>query len=242
MPRGTRRFVWRVVLASRRGEVVVEGAFGSGHPVRWMDPVSGVGRARSSGQPEGRGSISVWLCLVWRLVARGSSGGTRVTSDVLGGRTVVRSAICGVLGGCGLGRGRWVSRPPTIGELTRFVGSWFERFPVPEHRGEHAGRVAVVATRRWPRTSTIAPIISVIEPHRLTCSRSFGAGCVEATRCVCLSRLRRCVDDIVHGSALSRGNQGFRGSRVGGNHSLAATPGREVQPKPTRPGTRLGRR
>lgn len=106
VPRGTRRFVWRVVLASRRGEVVVEGAFGSGHPVRWVDPVSGVGRARSSGQPEGRGSTDVWSCLMWRLVARGSSGGIRVTSDVHGGRTAVRSVICGVLGGCGFGRGR----------------------------------------------------------------------------------------------------------------------------------------
>jgi hypothetical protein len=58
----------------------------------------------------------------------------------------------------------------------------------------------------------------------------------------CQSRARRRrrnrLGGIAHGSRSSRGNQGFRGSRIGGNHSLAATSGREVRPRPARPGPR----
>jgi hypothetical protein len=70
-----------------------------------------------------------------------------------------------------------------------------------------------------------------------TCRRSFGTNCAACHPSHALFSMRIDVG-IVHGSRLSQGNQGFRGARIGGNHFLAATSGRELQPRPARSGTR----
>jgi hypothetical protein len=118
------------------------------------------------------------------------------------------------------------SRDPNFDELAR-VRRVLGRSgcPVPVPCGEHAGPVATVATRSWPRTSTTAPDISAVEPHSPP-ARKVPRG---QKREWFVGRHFDIVPwRYVQGSRLSRGNQGSAAVGSARPRSSAATSGTEL--------------
>lgn len=145
-------------------EVAAEGAPGMDHPVRWMDPLSGMGRA-----PSLRGNSRVWCRAgtwwfrAFRLVATPSGGSERSLSrSVLGGRTV-----CLVCDLWSVGRLRLAvttrRRETHFGELKRLVEVGrsevgFRRFalsmPGVSWRWKHRRGAGCLLSRRTSRQSS----------------------------------------------------------------------------------------
>lgn len=161
----------------QKRSVAAEGSLGIDHPVRWVDPRLGLGRASClRGNSEARCRAGTrWLferlpsCgdAVERQQAIVATLGARWVNGLSGLRFVECGSVAALLWPPG------IARPCSVSSKGSSVGD--EWCPVPSLRGEHAGRVVTVATSLWRRLSTSALNISAAKPRWLSCRRSFGA-------------------------------------------------------------------
>lgn len=158
-------------------------------------------------------------------MARTLGDGKQLLSSLArSGRKVVWSAICGVLVGCGL---PWPpKRRETCGFGELYSGSsgfrWSGR-SVPVPRGEHCQACrgsgnAVMAPDAYSRAEHLGErAASITERKVLRDPKRSGLRCVHWSK--------SSFDGFVYGSRLSQGNQGLRGSRIGGNRISSGNAG-----------------